>query len=190
MKQAFAVIALILISNILAFAQDTEDSFQAKLAIEAGVEFGGDEILQVFFTSGEDQTIDAGQGGFISAGGQFHLPSVPVYLATTLGVKYTTTAASNANIRFLRFPLNVMGYYKFMDGFRVGAGGNTHLGVNLKGDGFVPDTDYTSNFGPRFEIGYKWIAATYSILEFTDESDNKYSASSFGVLLSFTIPSD
>ncbi len=188
MKYCFTVILIFLLSqHSLLMAQDTEKTRPVKLLIEAGIEFGGDEILTVFFTNGEDQKMRAGQGGFLAVGGEF-IVSQAFMVRSTIGVKYNTTAADNANIRLLRFPFNLMGFWKINENFRAGAGATTHLGTNLKGDGFLPDVDFTSSVGPRFEFGYRWIAVTYTSVQYKDESDEKFSASSFGVALSFTIP--
>ncbi len=88
------------------FAQEADKPVTAKFLIEVRVEYGGDEILQVFFTNGEDQTMRAGQGGFIALGGELQFANVrQLMLGASLGFKFNTTAADNANIRLTRLPL-------------------------------------------------------------------------------------
>lgn len=171
------------------FAQQSERPLTAKFLIEGGIEYGGDELLQVFFTNGEDQTMRAGQGGYIAVGGQLQFSSVKqLMLRASMGIKYNTTAADNANIRLTRFPINLTPFWKINDDFRLGVGLTTHINPNLKGDGFVPDVAFTSKFGPRFEFGYKWIALTYTAINYEDDSGESFSASSIGASISLTFP--
>lgn len=185
----FVLLFLQLFSNTDILAQQSDRPFTAKFLVEAGVEYGGDEILQVFFTNGEDQTMRAGQGGLIAIGGEFQLGAVKqLMLRTSIGLKYNTTAADNANIRLTRFPFHFTPFYKINNDFRLGVGVTSHLGPKLKGDGFLNDVTYKSNVGPRFEFGYKWIALTYTAVKYKDESGESFSANSFGASVSFTFP--
>jgi hypothetical protein len=191
MQRIFYVFYLCLIfsSSKQVFAQQSERPLTAKFLVEGGVEYGGDEILQVFFTNGEDQTMRAGQGGFIAFGGELQFANVKqLMLRASFGIKYNTTAADNANIRLTRFPVHLTPFWKINNDFRLGVGITTHLGPKLKGDGFVPDVAFTSTAGPRFEFGYKWVALTYTALNYKDEFGESFSASSFGLSISGTFP--
>ena len=169
-------------------AQDGSPAATASLLIEGGIEFGGDEILEVLFTNGGEQKIRAGQGGYISAGAEVALSNVPVLFRSTIGIKYTTTAADNANINFTRLPFNLMAFGVIKDDFRIGAGLTSHLNVRLKGDGFFEDTEFTASPGLRLEAGWQWIALTYSAINYEDPDGAVLSANSIGVALSFKIP--
>lgn len=190
MKRIFFVLYLILLIPALqVVAQQTSRQVNTKFLIETGVEFGGDEILQVFFTNGEDQTMRAGQGGLIAVGGEMQFKQVKqLMVRAAIGIKYNTTAADNANIRLTRFPVHLTPFWKINDAFRLGVGITTHLNPVLKGDGFVQDISFTSTGGPRFEMGYKWIALTYTSLNYKAQTGDTYAAGSFGVLLSLTLP--
>lgn len=185
----FILLLVQFFSKTQIMAQQADRPLTAKFLVEAGVEYGGDEILQVFFTNGEDQTMRAGQGGLIAFGGEFQFRDVkPLMLRTSIGLKYNTTAADNANIRLTRFPFHFTPFYKINDDFRLGVGVTTQLGPKLKGDGFLQDVAYKSNVGPRFEFGYKWIALTYTAVKYKDETGESFSANSFGAAVSFTFP--
>lgn len=173
------------------FTQNTNSSFMAKGLIEGGIEYGGDEILEVLFTSGSTQSVRAGQGGYVAVGGEFSHAKVSAFLVrASIGFKYNTTAADDANIRLTRLPINLIAYYKPTEDIRIGVGTATHANGRFKGDGFVEDVDFTSSVGPRFEVGYKWIALTYTVLNYFDESDVQVGASSIGLSLSTTFPKD
>ncbi len=169
--------------------QTAEPPVRAKFLVEGGIEYGGDEILKVLFTNGGDQTMRAGQGGYVAVGGQLEFPKINyLMLRTSIGIKYNTTAADNANIRLTRIPINVMPYLKIKEDFRVGLGISSHQNVKFKGDGFVSDINFTSSVGPRFELGYKWVALAYTAVNYKAETGEKLSANSVGVAISFVFP--
>ena len=188
-KIIFSLYLLVLLSTTQIFGQQSSRRVNLNLLVDGGIEYGGDEILQVFFTNGEDQTMRAGQGGYIGFGGQLEFSSIKqLMLRTTIGIKYNTTAADNANIRLTRYPLTLTPFWKINDDIRLGIGITTHLSPRLKGDGFIPDISYDSTIGTRFEFGYKWIALTYTAISYEDGAGDLFSAGSIGASLSFTIP--
>jgi len=131
----------------------------------------------------------AGQGGYLALGGEFGFSKVkPLILRATVGIKYNTTAAENANIRLTRVPISLLPYLKIKDDFRIGIGVSTHQNVSFKGDGFVEDIDFLGSLGPRFEFGYKWFALTYTLIDYKSEMGEAISASSLGLSLSYVFP--
>ena len=188
MKKTLLMLS-VLLASIYTYAQESENPLIAKLFIEGGIEYGGDEFLTVFFTNGEDQTMRAGQGGYLSLGGQLEFQKVKSFmLRASIGIKYNTTAAENANIRLTRLPINFIPYLKIKDDFRLGVGVTSHQNVRFKGDDFFEDIDFTSSLGPRFEFGYKWFALTYSSLNYSPEMGEEISASSLGLSISYAFP--
>ncbi|MFN7495324.1 MAG: hypothetical protein ACK5RG_20565 [Cyclobacteriaceae bacterium] len=190
MKRIMTVFSLLMFLTLMkTWAQESERPLTAKFLIEGGFEFGGDEILQVFFTNGGNQTMRAGQGGYIAFGGQLQFAKVKqLTVRASLGIKYNTTAADNADIRLTRLPVTITPFWNINDDFRLGVGVTTHINPSLHGDGFVPDVAYTSTTGPRFEFGYRWIALTYTAISYKTVSGASFSASSIGVSLSYAFP--
>jgi hypothetical protein len=164
-------------------------SLNAKLLFDFGIHYGGDDIATVQFQNGDEQEMLAGQGLTLAVGGQFGLTNFKyAFVRTSIGFKYSTTAADNANIMFLRYPFNLMAYAVPFKDALIGIGTTSHIGAILKGDGFFDDVEYDSSFGPRFEIGYKGAAIVYSSVNFTDDSGNEFDGSAFGLSYSFTLP--
>ena len=132
----------LLIATCTLSSLSAQETVTAALLYEAGLEYGGDELLTLQFTNGEEQVMLAGQGGYASIGGEFRLASVD-YLAlrATVGIKYNTTAADNANIAFTRIPVNIVPHFYFDEMIHVGVGVTAHQRVRLNGDGFTPDVD-------------------------------------------------
>lgn len=156
-----------------------------RFLLGAGAEFGGDEIAKVFFTNGEDQSVNAGQGGFVFVGGQLQLTKTELlFLRSSIGIKYVTTQANNANIRLTRFPFNNTLNAFIGKDFRLGAGVSIHTGIKFNGDGFVQNINFGSSAGPIFEFAYKGFGLSYTLMKYTDESNFAYNANSFGVTFS------
>jgi hypothetical protein len=188
-KSFFLVLVMFFCASTFVFSQQSEHPVIAKFLVEGGVEYGGDEILKIIFTTGETQSMRAGQGGYLAAGGQFEFSQAKwLMLRASVGIKYNTTAAENANIRLTRVPLNLMPFWKINDDFQLGIGITAHQAVKLKGDGFVPDVDFSSRIAPRFEFGYRWFALTYSAVKYESDFNESYAASAIGFSASFTLP--
>ena len=83
-----------------------------------------------------------------------------------------------------------MPFYKFNEDFRLGAGIANHQLVRFKGDGFVSDEKMKSNLGAKFEFGYRWIALTYTSVQYTTSRGEQLSGSSVGLVVSLLIPQD
>lgn len=105
-------------------------------------------------------------------------------LRTTAGVKFTSNASSNADISFIRIPVEVVGSYYFARDWRVGAGLAYHTGVAFNGDGFVPDVDFDPATGATLELGWKAFALTYTAIEYA-ANGGSIDASSFGLSVSW-----
>ncbi len=189
MRSFFPLLLIfVVISSTNIFSQNS-DSTNAKFLLDLGLHYGGDDIATIQFQNGDEQEMLAGQGLTLAIGGEFRIPDFKYAIfRTTIGLKYSTTAADNANIMFLRYPLNLMAFAIPVDDFRIGLGATSHLGAVLKGDGFFEDVEYESSFGPRIELGYKWVSLTYTNITFTDEFGQDYDGSSFGVNFSVTFP--
>jgi hypothetical protein len=190
MKKVFLTLSFaLLFCATQVFSQNVEKPITAKFLIDAGFDWGGDEILQVFFTNGGDQTMRAGQGINLGFGGELQFANLKQFmLRSAISLKWTPTAADDANIMFLRFPVHLTPFWKINNDFRFGVGITTHLNPKLRGDGVFPDVSYTSTTNPRFEFGYKWVALTYTPMSYKDQQGETFSGNSVGVSFSGTFP--
>jgi hypothetical protein len=136
--------------------------------LEGGVEYGGDVLVTLLFDDGSEQDILAGQGGTVAFGFDYRLRSMPqVGIRTTAGIKFSSNASDNADISFVRLPIEVVGSYYLPNNWRVGGGLAYHTGVSFNGDGFVPDVDFDPATGLTLEIGWKALALTYTTMEYS-----------------------
>ena len=148
-------------------------------------EFGGDAVATVDFTDGSSQDVNSGQGVTLAVGGEFR-PSYtsPLALRATVGYKLVTTKATNVDITLTRVPVEVIGAYEFDNGFWAGAGVVHHASVNFKVDD--ESFPFESATGPTVRVGWRWVAASFTSMNYTDEEGNDYDASSFGLAFSHT----
>ena len=175
------------------FSQDEgpvkEKGVSFKGVFDMILEFGGEEHLYLLFSNGETQTTRYGQGLTLTIGGQLDFKNVPAFmLRANTGIKFSTTAAEDASIYFLRMPFSIMPYWKMTEDFRFGLGLNTYLFANLNGDGYLEDERYSSGFQPKVEFGWRWVAVNYTKATFRDMNDNAYDASCFGISFSLVFP--
>lgn len=175
-----------------ALAQRPPSPLQASPAPQPGgfgfvlggsLEFGGDDVATVLFTNGEEQDVKAGQGLGVDAGVYYRFAGAPFSLRGTVGFKYVTTQAENADINMRRVPLQLVGSYHLDGGARMGLGLVRHNGVKFDADGIGEDIEFDDATGYTVEIGWKWILLSYTGIEYTDDLGIDYSGDNFGLKL-------
>lgn len=171
------------------YAQENEKKSPLRFLLGGALEFGGDEVAEVYFTNGESQSVNAGQGISIAIGGQLQFPSAEkLLLRGSLGYKYVTTQAENVHIRLTRVPINLTANVLATDKLRFGAGISMHRNIKFKADGLGPDISFTGANGPIFEIAYGAIGISYTSMRYKDSSNLSYSANAFGITFSGVFP--
>lgn len=178
----FSAFTFLISATAAAQAPPTQKGPSFDLVVELGAEWGGDRVGEVTFTDGDTQAMYAGQG-ITGAVGVVVRPrrDAPLGLRATAGLKWTPTAADNANIMLTRLPFEVVGTYGFTKDVWAGAGYVHHARVRFNGDGFGPDMDFEGAHGATVEVGWRWAALTYTTLGYTDEAGTRFDASSIGV---------
>jgi hypothetical protein len=178
MKQIVALASLLALSAGAANAEGLGFTFEADL------EYGGDDLATVNFTDGSSQHVKAGQGVTLALGGHYRASEASPYsVRATVGYKFVTTAAENADIGVERTVFEVVGNHLWPSGFWLGGGLTHHSGVRFKGDGFGPDVDFDDATGLTAEFGWKWIALSYTKIDYKDEFGGKWDGSSLGLTL-------
>jgi len=184
--------ALLALAAVAGTAQAAEPADAADLGKRGGVllqmdaDFGGDEVATVVFEDDSDQDLKAGQGVALSVGGYFRpVESSRFRIEGSVGYKFSTTAASNADIGMSRTLLQLGGAYEWPNGFFLGAGVMQHLNPKLDGDGFFEDIDFDDATGFNFEIGWKWVSLHYTEMTYESDFFEDVDASSIGVRLTY-----
>lgn len=168
------------------FAQSIQVKPPVRFLVGFAAEFGGDEVAEIEFTDGETQSVYAGQGISGAVGAEIQIPNVKQLLFhTTIGLKYVTTQADNAHIRLTRIPIHLTANWLITDDIRFGGGLALHRAINFKADGIGPDVEFDPANGYVFEVAYKGIGFSYTIMEYTDPDDFTYSANSAGLTFKY-----
>jgi hypothetical protein len=151
--------------------------------IEADLEYGGDDLATLEFTDGSSQDIKAGQGVTVALGGHYRAVESPFSVRGTVGYKYVTTQASNADISVSRTVFEFVGNYLWDTGWWIGGGLTHHTGIKFDADGYGPNVKFDDATGPTVEVGWRWIALSYTNLDYKDPFGGKWDASSVGLTL-------
>jgi hypothetical protein len=148
---------------------------------ETAAEFGGDNVVQVFYTNGDTQNIHAGQGVTLSIGAHYQPASIPIDFAATVGYKLVGTSDYHTNLGIYRVVLKFTGTYALPNHFWIDAGPVLHLGTRLQGDGYVPDVDFDDSVGVTVGAGWRWFGLTYTNIHYNSVVTGRVDASNAGM---------
>ena len=192
--KTIAIIPLLFVASSCLFGQDATTETVKKPSIlrflaTGAFEFGGDEVAKVYFTNGKSQSVNAGQGVALGLGVQLSLTQSEKFLLRgTVGYKYVTTQANNANIRLTRVPIHLTTSLMATDKIRLSAGLAMHQSINFKTDNLGTDLKIKNASGPIFEIAYSGFGLIYTSMKYVDQYKTSYSANSIGISISGTFP--
>lgn len=184
----FLIISLSLYSELVAQEAATTET-PLRFLIGGALEFGGDEVAKIYFTNGDTQSVNAGQGISIGLGAQLQFPAIEkLALRGTIGFKYVTTQADNVHIRLTRVPIHLTANLLATDKVRIGAGLVMHRNIRFKADGLGSDFSIGNANGPIFEIAYSGIGISFTSMQYKDQANGTYSANAFGITFSGVFP--
>jgi hypothetical protein len=189
MIRPFLVFVISIVSMFNLSAQEVSQKPSVRFLLAGALEFGGDRVAEIYFTNGDTQSVNAGQGGTISAGLQYQHPKLEkLLLRASLGIKYVTTQADNAHIRLTRLPAITTANWMITEKIRIGAGLAMHRNIKFNADGIGPNLKFSPASGPVFEIAYRGIGLSYTSMMYKDQLGQSYSANAFGVTFSGVFP--
>ena len=151
------------------------------VVLEAAGEFGGDNLVKVFYRDGYTQDIRAGEGVTLSAGVHYLIPNVPLDISATAGYKFIRTSDYHTDLGVNRVVLKLTGTYELPRHFWIDAGPVWHTAVKLNGDGYVPDINFDDAVGVTVGAGWRWLGITYTNIHYTSGLTGNIDASNVGV---------
>jgi hypothetical protein len=173
-----------------------------KPLMSTSLEFGGDILVSITYSDGSTSKITGGQGMSLNGGAYVALveeSNHQIDVQATLGVKYAgSKKTTNGGMNFLRFPIEVLGFYsRPSDKFRVGGGLAYHFANQLKGTqdaaglsadfkntlAFLAQGDYFMGEKSQFGLGLRYTLVSYQVA-----SSPKVDGNSFGFVFSFLFP--
>ncbi|MBD1567571.1 outer membrane beta-barrel protein [Vibrio sp. S12_S33] len=161
-----------------------------------GYGFGGDELFQGIYNSGESDEINANDGLSIFGGIDYQF-SNQFFIRGTIGYKSESIDASNGEVTFSKVPFELSLFRNF-ENHKLGAGVTYHTGVELEcsvaglcnstvdfkdAAGFIAQYEYA--FAPlvigRFSVGAKYTYINYKL----DSNNTEFDGSGFDIHLAY-----
>jgi long-subunit fatty acid transport protein len=144
-------------ASVCAPAMAEESASPWQLVGSVGVGFGGDSLAKGEYSSGTDFSIRAGSGLTLAVGAAYQV--TPKWaVQSTVGYQFDTTNASDGEIDFTRYPVELLGFYTLNDRWRLGAGlrsaTSATLGVSGAGYRFSSGEKFKSGLGQILEVQY------------------------------------
>ena len=156
MKNTVFAIALAIASMGAAQAQNTLDGArQLRFVAGMGITGGGDKLASVTYEKLGDYNIKA--GGLIAfTGGVDFLVTPQFSLQSTISYHIDQANARNGDLKFQRFPIELLAYFHPSAKFRVGGGVRYVSSPKLKSSGYAEglDTDFDNTVGGVVEGEY------------------------------------
>lgn len=195
-----AAVATLSFTALPAAAQ-TPPPRNVYFALFGGITGGGDELARVRFSDGYTESIDAGGLLHLAAGVVVMLPQTPIAVQATVGWHSDSVNASNGDITFTRYPIELLGFWHATPYWRFGGGARFVNGAEFESDvnGFTDTVRYKDTVGLVLETGFRvfpggWLNLRYTDEDYEPESINglnvvaggKVSGRSFGLNLLWT----
>lgn len=183
-----------------AFMVSSQSMAKVDFIIGAGYDFGGETLVEAYYTNGDSTKVKTGEGLSIFGGVDYFLQD-ELKLRGTIGYKFSSASASNGDITFDRFPLDLL-LLKGYGRHQFGVGATYHTGVEYEWD--VNSYGFGSNGTVEFEdslgfiVHYEYrvplkndnafvIGARYTQIDYeVKDTDLSYDGSGFGLNLGFT----
>jgi hypothetical protein len=145
MKKTLAVAVLALGASSAAWAQPV----QVRPLVGMGFTFGGDTVARVVYTNGDSEKVRA--GGLIAFTTGLEMQFTPLVSAQTLiGYHVDGVTASNGDVKFDRFPAELLGHFRLTDTFRVGGGARYTARARTRSSGTAASTVPSEDFRPAW----------------------------------------
>lgn len=116
------------------------DTQPVRLLFGIGVSGGGDKLVSGQYDDGSTVDIRAGGLVYLSAGIDYRL--LPAFsLQGTINYHVDDASAWNGDLRFERFPIELIGYYQPHPAFRIGGGVRYTVSPKLSSNGKAPEAN-------------------------------------------------
>ena len=123
--------------------------------IGMGITGGGEEVATTEFTDGTSQKVTT--GGLVQfTGGVEYRVNEQFSVQGNVGFHVDNSTASNGDVHFRRYPIELIGYYHVSPQWRVGGGVRHVTNVRVKSSGVIGglDTEFDNTTGALGEVEY------------------------------------
>lgn len=180
-KLAFAFAALF----TLAGAAQAQTASPVRFMVGAGLSVGGDNLATVEFTDGHSEDLRAGGLLYLTAGADYRI-SESFSLQGTINYHVNNSTGDNGDVRFQRFPVELVGYYHINPQWRVGGGVRYTSKPKVSSSGVLEGMDfkfdnttsalieaeyfYSANFGVKM----RFVNETFKKAGYTGEVNGRH----------------
>ncbi|WUR12573.1 outer membrane beta-barrel protein [[Empedobacter] haloabium] len=125
----------------LTAAAQAQTASPLRFMVGAGLSFGGDKLTTVEFTDGHSEDLRAGGLVYLTAGADYRI-SESFSLQGTVNYHVNNSSGDNGDVRFERFPVELVGYYHINQEWRVGAGVRYTSKPKISSSGVLDGMDF------------------------------------------------
>ena len=144
MKTKLALAALALGAAQGAWAQPV-----VRPLVGMGFTFGGDTVARVVYNNGDSDKVRA--GGLVAFTTGVEMTFSPLVSTQALiGYHVDGVTASNGDVKFDRYPAELLGHFRLTDTFRVGGGARYTAKARTRSSGAASGTVPSENFKPAW----------------------------------------
>jgi len=151
----------------------------ARFLLGMGLSGGGDELASAHYEDGKNVNIHAGGLVYFTAGVDYRF--TPEFAVQgTVNYHFDRANAKNGDIKFERFPVELIGYYQPNPSWRVGGGVRYTMSPKLSSSGAasgieasfdnttsaVAEAEYFVN--PRFGVKLRYVNETFKARAYND----------------------
>lgn len=156
MKKIVFAIAMAIASLNSAQAQaEAPAANPARFFIAMGLTGGGDKLATAYYRNGNE--VDLHGGGIIQLSGGLDYQVTPQFsFQASIGYHIDRAPARNGDMRFQRFPMELLAYYHVAPSWRIGGGARYASSAKFSSSGAadIGDFDYKSSVGGVVEAEY------------------------------------
>lgn len=151
----------------LVSASAVVQAVDVRPTVKIGYEDGGDELVVATFTNGSTENIQAGTGLLAGIGVSLLNESKNFEIEATVGAKMDLINASNGRVRWTRYPVDLLAFYRFWK-LRVGGGVTYHLNPRVTGSGTASSIDQT------YDAALGYVVQADFLFSGAEESNGAY----------------
>lgn len=136
---------------------------ELRPTVRVGYDVGGDTLATVVYTDGKTRDIRSGEGLVGAVGASLTNDARSLELEAMVSFKTQFVFASNGDVTWTRYPVDVLGFYRFSK-VRVGGGVTYHLSPRVNGEGAASnvDLDFKSAVGGVVQADFLFSGAESS----------------------------
>lgn len=180
----FAIAFASLLAMTAAHAQQTTAA-PLRFMVGAGLSVGGDNLATVEYTDGHSEDLKAGGVLYLTAGADYRI-SEDFSLQGTINYHVNNSTGDNGDIRFQRFPVELIGYYHINPQWRVGAGVRYTSKPKVSSSGVLDGMDFefdntTSGlveaeyfYNAKFGVKVRYVNETFKKSGYRGEVSGKH----------------